>query len=124
MGFLDADGEPFDGAKTYKVTLPKDIPARAFWSLTLYDNQTRSMLQTPQKYPRAGSQSYPSPAAVAEADGSTVVYFAPQQPAGVERGNWIQTMPGKGWFTILRLYSPLPSFFDKSWRPSEIEVVE
>ena len=41
-----------------------------------------------------------------------------------ERGNWIQTMPGKGWFTILRLYSPLPSFLDKSWRPSEIELVK
>ena len=65
MGFLDADGKPFDGAKTYKVTLPKDIPARAFWSFTLYDNQTRSMLDTPQRYPRAGSQSYPSPAAEA-----------------------------------------------------------
>jgi hypothetical protein len=124
MGFLDSDGNPYDGAKTYKVTLPKDIPAEAFWSFTLYDNQTRSMLQTPQKYPRAGSQSYPSPAAVAEADGSTVVYFAPQQPAGVERGNWIQTMPGKGWFTILRLYSPLPSFFDKSWRVSEVELAQ
>ncbi|MCB1489697.1 MAG: DUF1254 domain-containing protein, partial [Bauldia sp.] len=47
MGFLDADGNPFDGARTYKVTLPKDIPAAAFWSFTLYDNQTRSMLQTP-----------------------------------------------------------------------------
>jgi len=123
MGFLDAGGEPFDGAKTYKVTLPKGIPARAFWSLTLYDNQTRSMLQTPQNYPRAGSQSYPSPAAEADDDGATTVYFAPQQPAGVARGNWIQTDPEKGWFTILRLYSPLPAFFDKSWRPSEIEPV-
>jgi hypothetical protein len=123
MGFLDADGNPFDGAKTYKVTLPKDIPAAAFWSLTLYDNQTRSMLQTPQKYPRAGSQSYPSPAAETADDGSTTVYFAPEQPEGVARGNWIQTDPKKGWFTILRLYSPLPSFFDKTWRPSEIELV-
>jgi hypothetical protein len=123
MGFLDAGGNPFDGAKTYKVTLPKDIPAAAFWSLTLYDNQTRSMLQTPQKYPRAGSQSYPSPAAETADDGSTTVYFAPEQPEGVARGNWIQTDPKKGWFTILRLYSPLPSFFDKSWRPSEIELV-
>jgi hypothetical protein len=52
------------------------------------------------------------------------VYFAPTQPAGVDRANWIQTMPGKGWFTILRLYSPLPPFFDKSWRPSEIEPVK
>ncbi|MEY8099282.1 DUF1254 domain-containing protein [Falsihalocynthiibacter sp. S25ZX9] len=124
MGFLDAKGEQFDGAKTYKVTLPKDIPAAAFWSFTLYDNQTRSMLQTPQKYPRAGSQSYPSPASVASEDGSTTVYFSPEQPEGVERGNWIQTDPKKGWFTLLRLYSPLPSFFDKSWQVSEIELVK
>jgi hypothetical protein len=124
MGFLASDGKPFDGAKTYKVVLPKDIPAAAFWSFTLYDNQTRSMLQTPQKYPRAGSQSYPSPAAQAAADGTTTVYFGPTQPNGVARGNWIQTDPNKGWFTIRRLYSPLPSFFDKSWRPSEIEPVK
>jgi hypothetical protein len=123
MGFLDADGNPFDGAKTYKVTLPKGIPARAFWSFTLYDNQTRSMLDTPQRFPRAGSQSYPSPAAEAAADGSTNVYFGPTQPAGVKRGNWIQTDPKKGWFTILRLYSPLEPFFTKQWRPSEIELV-
>ena len=63
---LDADKNYFDGAKTYKVTLPKGIPEANFWSLTLYDNQTRSMLDTPQRYPRAGSQSYPSPAAEAE----------------------------------------------------------
>ena len=124
MGFLDAQGNPFDGGKTYKVTLPKNIPARAFWSLTLYDNQSRSMLSTPQRYPRAGSQSYPSPAAVSSGNGSTTVYFAPTQPDGVERGNWIQTTPGKGWFTILRLYSPLESFFTKKWRPSEIELEE
>ena len=124
MGFLDADKEPFDGARTYKVTLPKGIPAAAFWSLTLYDNQTRSMLPTPQGYPRAGSQTYPSPAAKADKDGSTTVYFGPTQPKGVKRGNWIQTDPNKGWFTILRLYSPLESFFTKTWRPSEIEPVE
>ena len=56
-------GNPFDGSKTYKVVLPKDIPAARFWSFTVYDNQSRSMLQTPQRFPRAGSQSYPSPAA-------------------------------------------------------------
>lgn len=124
MGFLDADKNIFDGAKTYKVTLPKNIPAKAFWSFTLYDNQTRSMLDTPQRYPRAGSQSYPSPAAEPNADGSITIYFSPTQPDGIKRGNWIQTMPGKGWFTILRLYSPLESFFDKTWRPSEIELVK
>ena len=123
MGFMDADKNPFDGGKTYKVTLPKDIPAAAFWSFTLYDNQTRSMLQTPQRYPRAGSQTYPSPAAVADADGSTTIYFGPTKPADAKDGNWIQTTPGKGWFTILRLYSPRESFFTKAWRPSEIALV-
>jgi hypothetical protein len=120
---VDRDGEPFDGAKTYRVTLPKDIPAARFWSLNLYDNQTRSLLQTPQLYPRAGSQEYPSPAAKAEADGSTVIYCSPTPPDDVAPGNWIQTDPEKGWFVILRCYSPLQSFFDKTWRAGEFEVV-
>jgi hypothetical protein len=120
---LDANKNYFDGAKAYKVTLPKGIPEANFWSFTLYDNQTRSMLDTPQRHPRAGSQSYPSPAAEPNPDGSTTVYFSPTQPAGVKRGNWIQTMPGKGWFVILRLYSPLEPFFTKAWRPSEIELI-
>jgi hypothetical protein len=118
------NGEHFDGSKTYKVVLPKDIPAARFWSFTVYDNQTRSMIQTPQVYPRAGSQSYPSPAAVPNTDGTTTIYFSPKQPQGVERGNWIQTDPDKGWFTVLRLYSPLQSFFEKTWRPSEVELVQ
>jgi hypothetical protein len=124
MGFLDADKKDLDGGQTYKVTLPPNIPAAAFWSFTLYDNQTRSMLQTPQRFPRAGSQTYPSPAAKPNSDGSTTVYFGPTQPKGVDRGNWIQTMPGKGYFSILRLYSPLEPFFTKAWRPSELELVK
>jgi hypothetical protein len=118
---VDADKNYFDGAKTYKVTLPKDIPEANFWSITLYDNQTRSMLNTPQRYPRAARQSCPSPAAEAVDDGSTTVYFSPSQPEGVKRGNWIQTMPDKGYFVLLRLYSPLEPVFTKEWRPSEVE---
>ena len=94
--FVDSKGEYFDGGKTYKMTLPPKVPAEKFWSLTVYDNQTRSMLDTPQRYPRAGSQSYPTPAAEPNPDGSTTVYFAPKQPDGVKPGNWIQTMPGRG----------------------------
>ena len=85
--FTDADKNYLDGAKTYKVTLPPDIAAEKFWSLTLYDNQSRSMLQTPQRFPRAGSQSYPTPAASANPDGSTTVYFSAAKPAGVQDGN-------------------------------------
>ena len=117
---LDSSGEPVDGGRSYQVTLPAGIPAARFWSLTLYDNQTRSMLQTPQRYPRAGSQDYPSPAAAANSDGSTTIHFAPARPDGVAEGNWIQTLPGKGWFACLRLYSPEQPFFDRSWRLTEI----
>jgi hypothetical protein len=121
--FYDEAGKPFEGAKTYKIVLPKGIPAAKFWSLTLYDNETRSMLATPQRFPRAGSQAFPTPAARASDDGSVTVIFSPKQPNGVPAGNWIQTMPGKGWFVLFRLYSPLESFFDKTWRPSEIQEV-
>ena len=122
MTTMDSDKNVFDGAKTYKLTLPPNIPQANFWSVTVYDNQTRSMLQTPQRWPKAGSLSYPLPAAVENADGSTDVYFGPEAPEGKE-SNWIQTLPGKGYFVILRLYSPLQPFFDKSWRPGEIELV-
>ena len=117
----DKNNKPFDGAKTYKIVVPAKIPAAMFWSFTLYDNQTRSMLQTPQRYPRAGSQSYPTPAATANSDGTYTIYFSPKKPANVSEGNWIQTVPGKGWFALFRLYSPQPSYFDKSWVLPDIE---
>ena len=112
-----SDGEYLDGSRTYRITLPPDVPAARFWSVVLYDRQTRSMLQTEQRKPDVGSQS---PSVETNPDGSIDVYFGPQAPAGRE-GNWIQTVPGKGFFAILRLYSPLKSFFDRTWRPSEIE---
>jgi hypothetical protein len=115
----DSDGNYLDGDRNYRLTLPADIPESRFWSLILYDNETRSMLQTDQHLPRLGSQSG---TVEANPDGSTDIYFGPTSPAGKE-SNWLQTVPGKGWWTILRLYNPLQPFFDKSWRPSEIEGV-
>jgi hypothetical protein len=81
------------------------------------------MLRTPQRFPRDGSQDYPTAAASPDADGPTTISFGPQQPHGVADGNWVQTDPDKGWFQILRLYSPRPTFFDKTWRAGEIELV-
>ena len=121
---VDADGMPLDGARTYKLELPPSIPHARFWSTTVYDNQTRSIIQTDQRYPRAGSQSYPSPAATENQDGSITLYFGPDQPDGVPDGNFVQTLPGRGWFQILRFYSPTEGFFDKSWRPGEVELLE
>jgi hypothetical protein len=123
VAFKDASGAYLEGDAHYTVNLPPDIPEGRFWSMTLYDNQTRSMLQTPQRFPRAGSQSFPTPAAESNKDGSTTVHFAASKPDGVPDGNWIQTDPERGFFAILRLYSPLEGFFDKSWQVGEVERV-
>jgi hypothetical protein len=118
--FRDAKGDILDGSKTYKVTLPAPVPAREFWSFVVYDNQTRSLLETDQK--RAGVDST-SKALKIEADGSATVWFGPTAPEGQE-SNWVQTTPGKGFSVLLRLYGPLEPWFDKSWKPGDFEVVE
>jgi hypothetical protein len=115
----DSEGKYFDGGRNYRLTLPPDIPESRFWSVLLYDRQTRSMLQTDQHLPRLGSQSG---TVETNPDGSTDLYFGPSAPDG-KTNNWLQTVPGKGWWTILRLYNPEASFFDKTWRPSEIDAV-
>ena len=120
LAYLDADKKPLDGSKTYKLRLPPDVPVNNFWAVTLYDTQTRSLLQTGQKFPTMGSQSEGSQK---NADGSYDVYFAPEAPAGKE-GNRLQTIPGKSWFTILRMYGPLEPWINKTWRPGEIELVK
>jgi hypothetical protein len=116
----DAKGEYLDGGKTYKVTLPAAVPAGQFWSFTVYDGQTRSMLETDQKL--AGIDSNQKDIKK-NADGSVTVWFAPKAPAGQE-ANWVQTMPGKGWNSLLRLYAPLPPWFDKTWKPGDFERVD
>jgi len=118
IAYLDKDGNSLDGSKTYRIHLPPNVPAKDFWSFTLYDNQTRSMLQTDQRFPGVDSLGK----AKANADGSYDVYFSPKPPKGME-SNWIQTVPGKGWNTIFRLYGPLEPFYDKTWKPSDPELV-
>jgi hypothetical protein len=115
----DAKGRPFDGSKTYRLHLPPNIPAKDFWSLVVYDLQTRSMLQTDQQFPSINSQNK---SVMINPDTSVDVYFGPKAPPGKE-SNWVQTWPGKGWSVILRLYGPEQSFFDKTWKPGEIEQI-
>ncbi len=113
----DTKGEPLDGGRNYRLRLPPNVPVEDFWSLILYSDQTRSMIQTDQQFPSASSQRK---GLQKNADGSIDVYFGPKAPIGKE-SNWVQTVPGKGWNVVLRMYGALEPWFDKTWRPGEIE---
>lgn len=120
IAYLDANKQPFDGSRTYTITLPPNAPVGNFWAVTIYDTQTRSMLQTDQV--AAGIDSLQDGLRYNE-DGSIDIYFAPEPPAGYEN-NWVQTIPGKSWFTVLRMYSPLKPWIEQSWRPSEVRPAD
>ena len=116
----DKNGAFLHGDKTYRLRIPADVPAKDFWSVVVYDPQTRSELQTGQPFPSRNSLK---DALIYNEDGSVDLFFGPEPPKGMEN-NWIQTVPGKGWFAVLRLYGPLEPWFDKTWRPGEFELVE
>jgi hypothetical protein len=116
----DSDGNIFNGAKNYKLTIPANVPAKDFWSIVIYDPQTRSELQTSNPFPSKNSKSGNL---IENDDGSVDLYFGPKAPEGKEQ-NWIETVPQKSWFPILRLYGPLEPWFDKSWKPGEVEVIK
>jgi hypothetical protein len=115
----DANGQYLDGGKSYRLHLPPHIPANNFWSLLVYDPQTRSMLQTDQQFPSISSLKE---GILINPDTSVDVWFGPEPPAGKEV-NWVMTVPGKGWWVCLRLYGVLEPWFDKTWRPGEVEMI-
>jgi hypothetical protein len=116
----DSRGNELNGGKTYKLKLQAEIPASEFWSVIVYDNQTRLMIRTDQSWPSVFSSSK---RLLINQDGSVDVWFGPNAPTGKEN-NWIQTVRGKGWNTILRLYDPLESWFNGTWKPGEIEEMK
>jgi hypothetical protein len=120
VAYMDSKGRPLDGGKAYKVHLPPNVPAKDFWSFVVYDNQTRSMLQTNQQFPSVSSARE---GVQQNEDGSYDIYFGPKAPLG-KKGNWIQTVPGKGWNMLFRLYGPLKPWFDKTWRPGDPVRIE
>ena len=118
VAFTDSSGTSLSGGANYSLTLPPDIPAANFWSLTLYEAENASGLANGQPFPSLGSRDKPKQ----EADGSTILYLGAKAPAGKE-ANWLATVPGRGYFAILRLYSPTEAAIDKSWKPGDIERV-
>ena len=113
----DAHGDILDGGREYTLTVPADPPAANFWSIDVYDTQTRSLLQTDDPYPSVMSLN---DGVDANDDGSFTIRFGPDAPTSGTR-NWIQTVRGKSWFPMLRLYGPLQPWFDKTWQPGELE---
>ena len=114
-GYRDSNGEFLMGENTYKLHLPPGIPAKDFWSVTLYHPDTRSLLQNGTFKPSVNSYDEP----VINEDGSVDLYFAPVAPEGKEK-NWVKTLPGEGWTTLIRFYGPLEPYFDQTWRPDDI----
>ena len=112
----DRDGKWLDGGKTYRLRVPADVPVKDFWSVTVYDNQTRSMIRTDTN--KAALSSYDN--LKTNADGSIDLYFGPSAPRGFE-DNFIKTSRNKGWFTYFRWYGPTEAFFKKSWTLPDIE---
>jgi hypothetical protein len=119
IGFTDSEGDPLSGASNYRLNLPANIPAGNFWSVTLYEAENASGLANGQPFPSLGSRDKPAQ----NADGSTDLYLGPKAPEG-KAANWLATVPGNGYFAILRLYGPTEAAIDKSWKPGDIELVK
>jgi len=114
--YKDKDGDWLDGGKSYVLHVPPDVPAEVFWSITLYEVNTRTLLQNPQK--RADRSSRMD--LIENKDGSVDIYMGPKTPKGKEN-NWIPTVAGKAWFPYFRLYSPKQAFLDRTWVLPDIE---
>lgn len=112
----DSDGNFLEGSNTYQLHLPPDVPAANFWSVTVYDSINASGLENGQPLPSLNSMDKPAQ----NADGSYDLYFGPKAPAG-KQGNWVATVPGKGYFMLFRLYSPKEAFFKQTWKPDDLK---
>jgi hypothetical protein len=119
VGLRDADGDLLSGDTSYRVHIPANVPAANYWSVVLYDADTRSLLDNGQPFPSVASNSNLKP----NADGSADLYFGPTAPKEAN-ANWIKTVPGRGWFGAMRLYAPTNAFFDKTWKPDDIVKVK
>jgi hypothetical protein len=114
--FMDRSSSYLDGGKSYSMTIPGPVPAALFWSATVYDAETRVLIETPLD--RAAVRSHLD-RPKGNSDGSYDIYFGPEAPAGME-SNWVQTIPGRGWFPMVRLYGPQKEVFDGSWKLTDI----
>lgn len=119
ISFKDGSAAYLDGSKNYRLTVPADVPAANFWSATVYDNETRTMIETEQNLASLASTDKLK----VNKDGTVDLYFGPEAPKG-KKSNWIQTIPNKGWFTYFRIYGPEKEYYDKSWQLPDLKEVK
>ena len=119
IAFTDSEGGALSGGSNYRLVLPPDIPAGNFWSVTLYEAENGSGLANGQPFPSLGSRDKPA----MNPDGSTDLFLGPKPPEGKE-GNWLATVPGRGYFAILRLYGPGEGALNRTWKPGDIEKIK
>jgi hypothetical protein len=118
--YKDSKREWLNGSNTYRLRVPANPPVKQFWSVTYYDEGTRQIAATAQGRPDISSHKEDI---AKNSDGSIDVYFGPKAPKGKET-NWVQTNPGKGWFTYFRFYGPTEPFFDKSWALPDFRKID
>ena len=111
----DSAGNWLDGGNNYRLRVPADAPVEQFWSFSVYDAETRSLIDTGVRSDVSSRMDL-----VVNDDGSVDLYFGPDAPEGLEN-NWVKTIPGRGWFTYFRLYGPSQAFFDRAWTLNDIE---
>ena len=114
----DKDGELFDRNATYRLRVPKDTPARDFWSVIVYAMKTKGFVEGVD---RVGISSKDLDKMKVNEDGAVDLYFGPEAPAGLE-SNWVPT-GGEDFFLMFRLYGPDKPLFKKSWTLADTEKV-
>jgi hypothetical protein len=118
MTIADEDGKALDGASTYRLTVPAGAPVTQYWSVTVYDRATHTLIRDTA---RAGCSSQAENLTVND-DGSTDIYFGPTTPAG-SGPNWVPTDPGGHFEALFRFYGPTPSLYDHTWRLPDMEQI-
>jgi hypothetical protein len=113
--------EFLDGTNNYMMTIPGPVPAKLFWSVTVYDAFTRCLIETDQN--RAAVRSHLDQP-VQNEDGSYTIYFGPNAAPEGNESNWVKTIPNHGFISMVRLYGPKAEVFDGSWRLSNIEKIK
>jgi hypothetical protein len=115
----DKAGNWLQGGNNYTLHVPLNAPVKQFWSMTLYDTETRVFIDNKYEIPARDSRMD----LIKNADGSVDLYFGPKPPKGKEK-NWVPTIPGRGWFAYFRFYAPTEAYFDRSWQLPDIERVK